>query len=48
MSFGSVHPDALHMALADGSVHGIAYSIAPEIHRQLCDRRDGAVLPPIF
>jgi prepilin-type processing-associated H-X9-DG protein len=39
--FGSAHGDGVHMALCDGSVRTIRYSIDPEIHRCLGDRRDG-------
>jgi hypothetical protein len=40
-SFGSAHPSGFQMALADGSVRGFAYSISPQLHRHLCNRRDG-------
>jgi hypothetical protein len=39
--FGSAHPSGFQMALADGSVRSISYSIEETIHRRLADRRDG-------
>jgi prepilin-type processing-associated H-X9-DG protein len=39
--FGSAHPQGFNMALCDGSVHYIHYEIAEEVHRRLCNRRDG-------
>jgi len=39
--FGSAHPTGCVMAMADGSIRKIAYSIHPEIHRSLGNRRDG-------
>ncbi|MDO4585174.1 MAG: DUF1559 domain-containing protein [Planctomycetia bacterium] len=41
--FGSVHAGSLGMAMADGSVHRVTYSIDSEIHRRLGVRNDGKV-----
>jgi prepilin-type processing-associated H-X9-DG protein len=40
-AFGSRHPGGCHMAMADGSVHFVAQSIAIEIYRRLANRSDG-------
>jgi prepilin-type N-terminal cleavage/methylation domain-containing protein len=42
--FGSAHANGLMMALCDGSVHMISYSIDPEIHRRLSNRKDGLTI----
>jgi len=42
ISFGSSHPDACGMALADGSVTPVAYSIDPLVHQARAARNDGA------
>ena len=42
--FGSAHKGAWHVALCDGSVRGISYSIDMQIHRHLGNRRDGEVI----
>jgi len=42
--FGSAHPSGLHMALCDGSVQHISYSLDEEIHWRLGNRSDGKVV----
>ena len=42
--FGSAHSIGVHMAFCDGSVHNINFSIDPQIHAWLGDRRDGQVI----
>jgi prepilin-type N-terminal cleavage/methylation domain-containing protein len=39
--FGSAHPDAALFTFCDGAVRGIRYSIAPNVFRRACDRKDG-------
>ena len=43
-SFGSVHSVGFHMALCDGSVRLIDYSINPTVHGHLGNRRDGVAV----
>jgi len=39
--FGSAHTNVFHMVFCDGSVRRISYSIKPNVHKWLGDRRDG-------
>jgi prepilin-type N-terminal cleavage/methylation domain-containing protein/prepilin-type processing-associated H-X9-DG protein len=42
--FGSPHPGGFHMAMCDGSVTSVGYSIDPEVHRRMGNRQDGEVV----
>ncbi len=42
--FGSAHANGFQMALCDGSVRMVNYTINPEIHRRLCNRKDGLTI----
>ena len=43
-AFGSAHSNGFHMAFCDGSVKMIAYTIEPEIHHYLGNRKDGMAI----
>jgi prepilin-type N-terminal cleavage/methylation domain-containing protein len=42
--FGSAHVAGFSVAMCDGSVRSIGYSIDATTHRNLCNRRDGLVI----
>jgi hypothetical protein len=39
--FGSAHSVDFQVALCDASVRGVRYTVAEQVHRGLCNRRDG-------
>lgn len=41
LAYGSAHPDACGIAMADGSVRPVEYAIDPAVHRSLSSRNDG-------
>ncbi len=41
--FGSAHSTGCYMSMCDGSVRMITYSLHPDIHRGLGNRKDGAI-----
>lgn len=43
-AFGSAHDSGFHVALCDGSVRMVNYSIDPATHAHLCNRKDGYVI----
>jgi prepilin-type N-terminal cleavage/methylation domain-containing protein len=43
-NFGSAHSGGWNVALCDGSVTSSSYSIDPELHRRLSNRKDGMVV----
>jgi prepilin-type N-terminal cleavage/methylation domain-containing protein/prepilin-type processing-associated H-X9-DG protein len=43
-NFGSAHPQSFNMAMCDGSVQCINYTVAEKIHRALCNRKDGLAI----
>ncbi|MCD4728919.1 MAG: DUF1559 domain-containing protein [Pirellulales bacterium] len=42
--FGSAHSNGFHIALCDGSVHMISYSIDSHVHSYLGNRMDGQII----
>jgi len=46
VAFGSAHPAGFHMAMCDGSVHLMNYTIDGSIHAKLGNRKDGTSLDP--
>ncbi len=43
-NFGSPHSGSFNMALCDGSVNSISYSIEENVHRFLANRKDGVAI----
>jgi prepilin-type N-terminal cleavage/methylation domain-containing protein len=46
-AFGSAHATGCHMAMCDGSIREIVYTIDFEIHRRLSNRRDELVVDAV-
>ena len=42
--FGSAHSSGCNMAFCDGSVRMISYSIKPDVHANLANRKDGQAI----
>jgi hypothetical protein len=40
-SFGSAHAGSWHCVFCDGSVRALSYDLNKEVHRRLCNRKDG-------
>ena len=39
--FGSAHPSGAQFVMCDGSVHRISFSVQPDVHSKLANRKDG-------
>ena len=44
--FGSAHASSWHCVFCDGSVRAISYDLDREVHRRLCNRKDGFTVRP--
>jgi prepilin-type processing-associated H-X9-DG protein len=44
MTFGSIHSDGVHFAMADGSVRYVSSRLDRSILRRLGNRRDGEIV----